>query len=304
MGACRHAACLRRGRIFRLNLYYKPDFRRAYDSDNYGRRVFKVLTYNIRGFYLPRSGWQEEHIAGFLGEQEPDIICFQEFDHQRAAGDEAFAQLAGRYRMTLGNRTEEQNRAERGGQQAIFSKFRILRSGTIIPRTSIWADLLVGDDTVRVFNNHLHSTEITPRDAKYLTSHRYVSDTAREEKLRSIMYRLRKNSVLRAEQVDTIRSVMAATPYPMIVCGDFNDTPMSFVYRQMSRGFNDAFRKCGHGYSYTFRGFSIRCASTMCSAPMPLRYAPTRFPRSVTRTTSRSSYGLSEAKKTTKTKPI
>ena len=241
--------------LFRLNLYYKPDFRRAYDSDNYGRRVFKVLTYNIRGFYLPRSGWQEEHIAGFLGEQEPDIICFQEFNHQRAAEDESFAQLAGRYRMTLGNRTEEQNRAERGGQQAIRSKFRILRSGTIIPRTSIWADLLVGDDTVRVFNNHLHSTEITPRDAKYLTSHRYVSDTAREEKLRSIMYRLRKNSVLRAEQVDTIRSVMAATPYPMIVCGDFNDTPMSFVYRQMSRGLNDAFRKCGRGYSYTFRGF-------------------------------------------------
>lgn len=241
--------------LFRLGLYYKPEFRRAYEVDEYGRGVFKVLSYNIRGFYLPKSGWQEEHIAGLLGEQEPDIICLQEFDHRKAAENEAFSQLAGRYRMTLGTRTEEQNRAERGSQQAILSRYRILRSGTIIPRTSIWADLLVGEDTIRVFNNHLHSTEITVHDAKYLTSYRYVSDTAREEKIRSILSRLCRNSVLRAGQVDTIRSVMAATPYRMIVCGDFNDTPMSFVYRRMARGLTDAFRSCGRGYSYTFRGF-------------------------------------------------
>ena len=241
--------------LFRLGLYYKPEFRRAYETEEYGRDAFKVLSYNIRGFYYPKVGWQEGPIAGLLGEQEPDIICLQEFDHRKAAESEAFSQLAGRYRMTLGNRTEEQNRAERGSQQAILSRYRILRSGTIIPRTSIWADLLVGEDTVRVFNNHLHSTEITVYDAKYLTTHRYVSDTAREEKIRSILSRLCRNSVLRAEQVDTIRSVMAATPYRMIVCGDFNDTPMSYVYRCMARGLTDAFRSCGRGYSYTFQGF-------------------------------------------------
>lgn len=40
-----------------------------------------------------------------------------------------------------------------------------------------------------------------------------------------------------------------------IVCGDFNDTPMSYVYRKMARGMNDAFAECGEGYSYTYRGF-------------------------------------------------
>ena len=123
---------------------------------------------------------------------------------------------------------------------------------TIIPRTSIWADLLVGEDTVRVFNNHLHSTEITVYDAKYLTTHRYVSDTAREEKIRSILSRLCRNSVLRAEQVDTIRSVMAATPYRMIVCGDFNDTPISYTHRVASQGLNDAFTQSGQGLGISY----------------------------------------------------
>jgi len=61
--------------------------------------------------------------------------------------------------------------------------------------------------------------------------------------------------VLRAEQADTIALAMAAVRGRRIVCGDFNDTPMSYVYRTMSRGLDDSFSVCGRGYSSTFRGF-------------------------------------------------
>jgi endonuclease/exonuclease/phosphatase (EEP) superfamily protein YafD len=67
--------------------------------------------------------------------------------------------------------------------------------------------------------------------------------------------RLSKNNKLRSVQADTIASIMAQSPYPVIVCGDFNDIPISYTYRRMSRMADDAFRKVGRGYSSTYRGF-------------------------------------------------
>lgn len=74
-------------------------------------------------------------------------------------------------------------------------------------------------------------------------------------KLRSIVTRLRENSELRAAQVDSIAAQIGATRTGRIVCGDFNDTPVSYVYRRMAAGLEDAFSRCGSGYSHTYRGF-------------------------------------------------
>ena len=149
-----------------------------------------------------------------------------------------------------------------------MSKYRILRSDTVLtPSSSVWADVIVGEDTVRVFNNHLRSTAINASDNQFITSHQFLSDTARETKIRSIVTRLRENSVLRAAQVDSIAQVVGATRTRRIVCGDFNDTPMSYVYRTMAGGLNDAFSKSGSGYSHTFRGFfnTLRIDYVLCS---------------------------------------
>ena len=114
----------------------------------------------------------------------------------------------------------------------------------------------MGDDTVRVFNNHLRSTSIKAADNDYITGHEFIGDTARETKFRSIAGRLRYNGVLRAAQVDSIAGAMRGMPQRRkIVCGDFNDTPISYVYRTMARGTTDAFSTCGKGYSHTYRGF-------------------------------------------------
>ena len=164
---------------------------------------------------------------------------------------EAFRKLLERYEAArFGLRNEVP-------PQAILSKYRVLRSGVVTePRSSVWADLLVGDDTVHVVNNHLQSTGITALDNAYITGYEYLSDTAREEKLRSIAGRFRRNSVLRADQVDSIRTHLDAVPLRLrIVCGDFNDTPVSYTYRRMAEGLEDTFARCGNGYSHTFRGF-------------------------------------------------
>ena len=120
---------------------------------------------------------------------------------------------------------------------------------------AVWADLKLGRDTVRVFCNHLRSTHIKSDDGEYLMNYRFLTDTARHKKLHSILSRLRYNSISRSHQVDTLEKLIAAAPRARIVCGDFNDTPLSYTYRLMSRGLQDAFRCKGRGYSHTFRGF-------------------------------------------------
>ena len=164
------------------------------------------------------------------------------------------------YRRVVYSRDGE---GTQGTTLAIYSKFRILNSGRVdcinavdTSRTvSVWADLRIWNDTVRVFCNHLRSTHIKSDDGDYLMNYRFLTDTARHEKLRSILNRMRYNSISRSLQVDTIARLIAATPHARIVCGDFNDTPLSYTYRRMSQGLQDAFREKGRGFSHTYRGF-------------------------------------------------
>lgn len=242
--------------IFRVSLFWRPEIRRSYAAEaTYERGAFKVMTYNVRSFYGENGGSSVEDILRLIDAEDPDIICLQEFNARLAERSEEFALLGEKYEIAHFGRTEAPDSVY-GSTLAILSKYRVLRSNTVLtPSSSVWADVMVGEDTVRVFNNHLRSTAINAKDNEFITSHRFLSDTARETKIRSIVTRLRENSVLRAAQVDSIAQVVDATRTRRIVCGDFNDTPMSYVYRTMSRGLRDAFSECGSGYAHTFRGF-------------------------------------------------
>lgn len=241
--------------FFKVPLFYKPEFRRNYGEERYDRAAFKVMTYNVRGFYGENGGSSVDDVLRLIGEQNPDVICLQEFNARLAEQSEGFPLLDEKYESAVFGRTQAPDSLY-GATLLILSKYRILRFGNVLePNTSVWADLLMGDDTVRIFNNHLRSTAIKASDNDYITNRGFISDTAREVKIRSIVSRLRENSVLRAAQVDSIAQIVAGTSGRRILCGDFNDTPMSYVYRTMSEGLDDAFSRSGSGYSHTFRGF-------------------------------------------------
>ena len=84
----------------------------------------------------------------------------------------------------------------------------------------VWADVKVGRDTVRIFNNHLHSMNITVSDSEDIAEGRILQDG---DRMRSIVNRIADNSSIRASYVDTLCMVVAETPYENIICGDFND---------------------------------------------------------------------------------
>lgn len=242
--------------LFQLSLFLKLPLQRINPDRPRVRGSVKLMTYNVRQFYGPEGASTRDSLIGWVGRQMPDIICLQEFTPNTGGGSRALvdsllgASSGRRYYATTGDTVTS---------QIIYSRYRILRSGRtrkdMTQLRSIWADLLVGEDTLRVFNNHLHSTAITAEDQEFLTTDNFLQDTAREQKVRSIVRRFCDNSITRAAQADSIAREVLASPYRTLVCGDFNDTPLSYVYRTMRGELQDAFRERGYGYGYTFCGF-------------------------------------------------
>ena len=142
--------------LFKVSLFYKPEFRRSYGEESYDRRAFKVMTYNVRSFFGESGASNVDDIVRLIGEYDPDIVCMQEFNARLAEKSDDFALLDEKYESAAFGRTQAPDSLY-GASLFILSKYRILRSGIVLtPNTSVWADLLIGDDTVRVFNNHLH----------------------------------------------------------------------------------------------------------------------------------------------------
>lgn len=223
-----------------LHRYYKIDFARKYDTEYVERHFTKVITYNVANGNNPE-------LVEYVKSKSPDIVCLQEFLTETnskwdALGDKYGSTVDGTDRFSC----------------EIFSKYRIMRSGEIdsLPRyNAVWADLKIGDDTLRVINVHLQSTSIRSEDTQFIQHHEYIYDDEREVKLRSIVSRLMENNCKRAVQTGFVRGFIDSSPYDVIVCGDFNDVPMSYTYRRMARGLDDAFSVAGNGYSYTFDGY-------------------------------------------------
>ena len=109
------------------------------------------------------------------------------------------------------------------------------------------ADLLVEGDTVRIFSVHLQTSGIAQ------LRRRFQKDYNREAPVDSMLGAVDRNSRIRAAQVREIRAETDASPYPVILAGDFNDTPSSYTYREMKGALTDGFRRCGNGYGGTFR---------------------------------------------------
>ena len=67
-----------------------------------------------------------------------------------------------------------------------------------------------------------------------------------------VVNRLKNSFKIRGKEVDQIKEHMRESPYPIIVCGDFNDTPVSYAYRELSENKKDAFIESGNGIGGTF----------------------------------------------------
>ncbi len=223
--------------LFYLPRYYKISLDRQYPTTYRERAYTKIMTYNVL------EGKKAE-LVPYIRKHNPDIICLQEM----TIGSDNWNELITTYKHTY------KPDVGKGGNQ-ILSKYKILQSGGIgdLPRrTATWADLKIADDTVRVVSLHLQSTSIRPEDTHFIEGGGYIRDNDREVKLRSIVSRLVENNAKRAEQAELVADFLAQTPHRKIVCGDFNDVPLSYTYHTIAKELNDSFTEGAVGFAYTY----------------------------------------------------
>lgn len=252
MGRWRIAGCVALMLIpglFRFTDFYNVELHR-YVEQKPSRNSFTLMSYNVRGFRNDNSNRAVDgYVEYFSGADVADIVCFQEYALDMPCVervDSLFNAYHGKvYRRDVVETGDVVLRT--------YSRYPIIASGAISGEgrgTSQWVDVVIKNDTLRIFNNHLYTMNISSEDSSDIEQGRILQDG---ERMRSIVERIAKNSSVRADFVDTLSMVIDNTPYRRVICGDFNDTPMSYVYSTLKQNHVDAFEECGRGYGYTFR---------------------------------------------------
>lgn len=223
------------GTFFKFTLSEKP----IHKED------ISVMSFNARGFNkvgLIREKAVDQQIVDLVGSDDPDIVCFQEFDRRRDQGKDF-----GQYSYSYVN-------FEPGKvAQAIYSKFPIINKGSLnfpdSANNAIFADIVINKDTVRVYNLHLESHRVIPS----------IRRISREPKAKLIK-RMGRSFAKQEEQAALFNTHRNASPYKKIICGDLNNTQFSNVYRQIKGDMVDSFLEKGTGYgrTYNFKYYPVR----------------------------------------------
>lgn len=230
--------------------------------------MLHVMSYNVRLFGL-YDGDERERLAtrdsifSYVKGIQPDLICFQEFYHQdrptKFKTRDSLISLLGitdyheRYAHKLNGR---QNFGV-----AMLSKYKMIAKGDVMFETQgekdfnycIYADIVKGVDTFRVYNVHLQSIRLQQDDYSMFETGR-TETKEKKSIIRLVLDKLRIAFPKRAEQARTVMEHVKTSPYPTLVCGDFNDTPLSYCYNQFNQSLQDAFRGSSFGIGSTYIG--------------------------------------------------
>ena len=231
----------------------------------------KVMSYNVRLFDLynwTQNKQTRNEIFKFLANEDPDVICFQEFYQQDQSNSwnfkttDTLVQFLKAKNYAEGYTVNVSNNKFFG--LVTMSKFPIVTSDHIKfendrSNSFLYTDLLIQNDTIRVYNAHIGSARFSQADYEVMgTEGNYKTwPHQKSEDDPQIFARLTHAYKKRVAQTSSLLTHSYTSPYPVIICGDFNDTPVSFNYRSLTRNYFDAFTLSGTG-----------TAGTYCAIPM------------------------------------
>ena len=212
-----------------------------------------VVTYNTL-YYGNREGPLDDgsnRVMNYLLATGADIICLQE-----SSGHPDFLQRFEEAGYSCVNIKEF----------VLCSRLPVLSADTLsldgAPAHGLRAYLLEGQDTIMLINQHLQSNQLSPevKNAYVEALRRHERDSIRKG-VQPVVDLLAAAQPLRAMQVDNVKAVLDEwLPRPVILCGDFNDVPVSYAHRVLTSDLSSAFRESGQGLGFTFRdkGFPVR----------------------------------------------
>lgn len=226
----------------------------------------KVLSYNVRLFDLFNPSFNDalasrNQIFDFIRSQEPDVLCLQEFYRQDKPTNFEVMDSLNLIMKTRDyhERSAHKRRTRENYGIAMFSKHPMIARGDVMFETQgvqdfnycIFADIVKGLDTFRIYNVHLQSIRL--HTDPHIEGEEVQTYGSKKGAI-AVYRKLRSAFEKRADQARRVVEHLKTSPYPVIVCGDFNDTPMSYTYNQFQLALLDAFSGSGKGLGTTYVG--------------------------------------------------
>lgn len=243
-----------------INKFYKFSEKDLPESES----DFIVMSYNVRLFnlfdWMPKDVTPE--IQTFINDKNPDIICIQEFS---TAANIDLKVYPHRYIFMQGNKIKT--------GQAIFSKFPIIDEGNLVFPDSnnnvIFADIKKGKDIIRVYNMQLQSIKISP-DVNEISEN---IDGINQQKSQMVINRISVAFKKQQQQAEIIKNHKKDCEYPIIICGDMNNSAFSYVYRNIKGNLKDTFEEAGKGFgkTYNFKYYPVRIDYIFADAKMKVK---------------------------------
>ncbi|MCC6412226.1 MAG: endonuclease/exonuclease/phosphatase family protein [Saprospiraceae bacterium] len=212
-------------------------------------KSISVVTHNLGALFRGkkmtdalREKTADAYVAFLEKNGAPDILCTQE--------------TSGKFYRLVAEKMGYEHTFNLKKGTVILSKYPMEGGGDIpfgkTANSTLWVDVRIDGRTVRVYNVHLQSNKVTNDTEKVIEEGELEKETWHE--IGSVLGKVGSATKLRTEQAQRLHQHITECTHPVIVCGDFNDTPNSFVYRLLSEGMNDTFRDKALGFGTTFAG--------------------------------------------------
>jgi len=226
---------------------------------------FTVMTFNtssmgVKGYKLDKE--LHASIIHTLKEASPDLLCLQEFytndDPKLTNNISAIQQNLGYPHYYFTADKTHWNTWHYG--IILFSRYPVIHTRKIPCGYSeagsgssiLEADVLINSDTVRIYTAQLRSYMFNPAELSQINAIKSLDGNhAQLPAARALAYKMRHTFTTRARQAQLLHGLTTESPYPVIVCGDMNDTPVSYTYYIVSQQLQDAFLEKGSGIGRT-----------------------------------------------------
>lgn len=218
----------------------------SFETDELTSHSLRLVSWNAEGFRLNKDTLQAS--ADLIRSLHPDVICLQERPHDNLLHHDSISKVFGYPYRVFNSREDEVLNL------AVYSRFPLSNMKEYYFPNSynkmLQIDLQYEGRTIRLFNMHLQTTGMAPAFQGNNLLHTY-----------------QLNAKERNRQAQLLAEAIASSPYPVIVCGDLNDTPISYAYRKLTDKLKDCFLEAGNGWGGTYQPARnlFRIDYTFCS---------------------------------------
>ena len=229
--------------------------------------TLKVMTYNTHAMMIGDKLAAKKEMLQYINNQGADVVCLQEvlvYKNPARLTLPALREAMSNYPYTYYDFKRYNSHRQFGN--VVFSRYPLTNKNTIRYESqsniSSQCDILVGDDTIRLIVNHLESYGLVKEDLQFDTL------SMAEIKNSSLVQKLRDAGQLRHQQARAVKRSIRQSPHPVVVVGDFNAIPLSYVYWKVKFGLRDCFLESSFGkLGNTIKKgpFGIRIDYILCS---------------------------------------